>query len=93
VLRPASFPHAFTLKELARRTAQVDLGAVEGPDSARLAALHEGRRTADLLGASPVDDVEDPTGRRSADHETMAREVADLVDQVVAALWAAAGPA
>jgi protein-tyrosine phosphatase len=92
VLHPPTFAHAFTLRELARRVGRINRAPeAANTAAARLALLHEGRRPADLLGASAVDDVEDPTGQRFADHETMARDVSELVDRVVAALWPITG--
>jgi protein-tyrosine phosphatase len=87
VLHPRAFAHSFTLKELVRR------GEERGPcqpgetQVAWLAALHRGRRAADLLGSSPDDDVADPTGDLSVDHDTMASEVDDLVLRLVRLLW------
>jgi protein-tyrosine phosphatase len=87
VLDPLAFGRAFTLKELVRR------GEDHGPrqpgesQSEWLAAVHRGRQPAALLGASPDDDVADPTSDWSVDHDTMAGEVDDLMFRVVELLW------
>jgi protein-tyrosine phosphatase len=86
VLDPSAFSRSFTLKELVRRAAVVDSSPDE-PPATRLARLHLGRRPVDLLGSSRDDDVEDPTGSRFADHETMAREVSELIDRTVEIVW------
>jgi protein-tyrosine phosphatase len=87
VLEPAAFTRSFTLKELVRRGDGFELTTVDEASTSRLARLHRGRRPVDLLGASPDDDVEDPTGSPFADHETMAREVSELVDRTVEVVW------
>ena len=87
VLDPRAFGRSFTLKEIVRR------GEEHGPRRAGespaqwLAAVHQGRQPASLLGASPDDDVADPTSDLSVDHDTMADEVDDLVLRLVDLLW------
>jgi len=49
--------------------------------------VHEGRRSVELLGASTDDDVADPTESMLGDHDTTARELADLVDRLVELAW------
>ncbi len=89
VLDPRAFARSFTLKEIVRR------GEEHGPRRAGqtqaqwLAAVHQGRRPASLLGSSPDDDVADPTSDLSVDHDTMADEVDDLVLRLVDLLWPA----
>jgi protein-tyrosine phosphatase len=87
VLDPTALARTFTLKELARRAGAV--GPREAHESLRdwLARVHHGRSTAALLGASPEDDVADPTGGWTTDHETTAHELTALVDQVVQVAW------
>jgi protein-tyrosine phosphatase len=81
---PAAFPRLYTLKELARRA--LDRPREDGEDvhawSARLSA---GRRTTDLLGDDPADDVEDPIGCPRDVYVAVARELADAISIVVAA--------
>jgi protein-tyrosine phosphatase len=87
VLDPSTFPRAFTLKEIVRRGDELEPAAASEPPERRLARVHAGRRPAELLGSSIDDDVEDPTGSAFADHESMAREVSELVDRLVEQLW------
>jgi len=87
ILDPSAFPRSFTLKELVRRGGDLAPEASAEAPGRRLAFFHAGRRPVDLLGASSDDDVEDPTGNRFADHETMAREVSELMDRVVELVW------
>ncbi len=75
---PASFPKTFTLREIVRR------GLHTGPRGAAedlgswLAALHKGRRRANLAGQSPDDDVRDPMGGTREDYRRMLVDVATL---------------
>jgi hypothetical protein len=77
----------FTLKEFVRRSDE------KGPRhngqslTAWLADLHEGRSRADLLGASSIDDVADPTSDRRVDHNSLAEELDELVISTVDIVW------
>jgi protein-tyrosine-phosphatase len=84
---PTAWEKTFTLKELVRRSADRDLYRNGEPLAEWLAELHEGRSRADLLGASPIDDVADPTADRRADHNTTAEELDALVDAAVEYVW------
>jgi protein-tyrosine phosphatase len=77
----------FTLKELVRRAEVVGPRASGQSLAEWLALLHEGRIRNDLLGASPVDDVADPTSDRRVDHESMAEELDELVSAAVGLVW------
>jgi protein-tyrosine-phosphatase len=83
---PVALPRMFTLKELARRaTALAPFDAEPVRDwASRLGAL---RRTLDLLGDDPADDVADPIGRPAAVYEDVARELAETVWSIVGAGW------
>jgi protein-tyrosine phosphatase len=72
---PEAFPRTFTLKELVRRGSAVGPRAPDESFAGWLERVHEGRRPADLLGASDDDDVADPTGRVLADHRSTASEI------------------
>ena len=86
-LDPHAWPHAFTLRELARR------GDATGPRqrgedlASWLGRVHAGRRPADMLGASHEDDVADPTGDPLADYDSTARVLDELATRVVALAW------
>jgi protein-tyrosine phosphatase len=82
-----AWPRTFTLKELARRAADVGPRTRDEPLRGWLERVHEGRRSIELLGASADDDVADPTDTMIGDHDTTARELADLVDRVVELAW------
>ena len=51
--------------------------------------MNAGRRPADLLGQSRDDDVADPTTDPLADYDVMAREVDELVAELVDLAWPA----
>ena len=89
VLDPTAFARSFTLKEIVRRGQGFELTTTDEAPANRLTRLHAGRRSVDLLGSSHDDDVEDPTRSSFADHETMAREVSELMDRTVELLWGA----
>jgi protein-tyrosine phosphatase len=89
---PDAWPRTFTLKELVRR------GEACGPRrpgqslAAWLARVHQGRRTNDLLGDDPCDDVEDPIGRHDHVYEATAAELDDLIGRLVELAFAPAAP-
>jgi low molecular weight protein-tyrosine phosphatase len=84
---PRAFGRTFTLKELARRGAEVGPRPRDQTVGDWLADVHRGRRPTELLGSSRDDDVDDPTGSATRDHHTMAEEVDDLVQEVFALLF------
>jgi protein-tyrosine-phosphatase len=77
-----AWPRTFTLKELVRRGEAVGPRGADESLDAWLARVAAGRRPLDLLGASPDDDVADPTGSLTTDHESMTADVASLTDRV-----------
>jgi protein-tyrosine phosphatase len=79
---PSAWPRTFTLKEAVRRGEA--LGARHPSETlpSWVAQVHEGRQRRDLLGASPLDDVPDPTGGTLAEHEDTARELEDLTGRL-----------
>jgi protein-tyrosine-phosphatase len=81
---PRAWPHTFTLKELARRGQAVGPRRADEPVATWLARVGADRRPLDLLGASPDDDVADPTGSLTTDHTAMADDVTVLADRVAA---------
>jgi protein-tyrosine phosphatase len=87
---PDIWPRAFTLKELVRRGEMIRPRAPGESIDSWLARAHSGRIRADLLGASPDDDVEDPIGLSRSAYEETADELSDLVDRLVDLLWPAA---
>lgn len=95
VVVPEAFEYTFTLKELVRRAEAV---GPPGPGESLkkwLSRLHGGRRTVDLMGDDPADDVADPIGQAQPAYDRTAAELEDLVDRLVAAGLGAfgAGPA
>jgi protein-tyrosine phosphatase len=93
LLEPSAWPKTFTLKELIRRGYQVGPRQPLEPIGRWLAAVHDGRRTADLLGSSSDDDVEDPFGGSPQDYRDTAMLLAALVEELVGVAWPEAGPA
>ena len=87
---PDTWPRAFTLKELVRRGEMIGPRAPGESIDGWLARAHSGRNRADLLGASPDDDVDDPIGLSRSAYKKTADELSDLVDRLVDLLWPAA---
>jgi hypothetical protein len=83
---PSAFARLFTVKELA--------GRVRG-DGARtsetvrewIARIGADRRTRDLLGDDPLDDVEDPIGCPVHVYADVARQLTDAIVAFVSAGW------
>jgi protein-tyrosine phosphatase len=84
---PPSFAKTFTLRELVRR------GSESGPRRERqtladwLAQLGDGRRHAELLGTSPLDDIPDPMGGTSKEYRTMLAELATSTRTLHSLIW------
>ena len=87
---PDAWSKTFTPKELVRRGEAVGARSPGQALPEWLATLHEGRNRRDLLGASAVDDVADPTNDRRYDHQSLAEELEDLVTAMVDLVWPAA---
>jgi len=87
VLGSDLYPRTFTLKEIVRRGTEVGARPTDEPLEGWLARVHEGRRPTDQLGESPGDDVADPVGQGPAVYERTARELDDLITQLVDLLW------
>ena len=63
-----------------------------GPDgelAAWAASMHEGRHTADLLGAAEFDDVADPMGGSWEDFEEMGRTLWGIAHGLADLIWPA----
>ena len=84
---PDAWPKTFTLKEFVRRADEVGARPSDVSMETWLGTLHEGRSRIDLIGASPVDDVADPTSDRRVDHDSLAEELDALVESTVVYLW------
>lgn len=82
-----SWPRTFTLKELVRRGEAIGARGGDEPLSGWLTRVHLGRRPSELLGASPEDDVEDPTGGSPWEYRRAAAEIDDLVGRLVQLAW------
>jgi protein-tyrosine phosphatase len=89
VLDQGAWSRAFTLKELVRRASEVGARASGESLAEWLQRVNAGRRPADLLGQSRDDDVADPTTDPLADYDVMAREVDELVAELVDLAWPA----
>lgn len=82
-LAPHAWPRSFTLKELTRRALDVPSSVTDFAEWVRL--VGEGRRAADLMVASPDDDLDDPYGGPYRGHLDMVREV-DVLTRRLATL-------
>lgn len=89
---PEAWPRTFTLKELVRRGEAAAPRRAGQTLAAWLALVHLGRRTTDLLGDDPSDDVADPIGSPDSVYETTAAELNDLVDRLVTLAFAEPAP-
>lgn len=87
VLEPSVWRRAFTLREAVRRVEEV---GPRSPDEALrrwLERLSAARDRMSLMGASPDDDVRDPTTDITVDHATTAAQLEDLVRRLVSGVW------
>jgi protein-tyrosine phosphatase len=85
---PAVWPRCFTLKEFVRRGRAIGSRTPEQPMEAWLAVLHQGRKTADLLGSASEDDVFDPMhGNSDPDFQACVSQLARLVNELAILLW------
>jgi protein-tyrosine phosphatase len=84
---PPAFAKSFTLREVVRR------GRGRGPRSPEqsladwLTEVGEGRRHADLMGDSPLDDIPDPMGGRAKDYRVMLNEMETLTGTLHSLIW------
>ncbi len=83
LMLPEAWPRTFTLKELVRRGEAALPRRADQSLAGWLTAMHAGRRTRDLLGDDPADDVEDPIGAPDHVYEATAAELDDLVSRLV----------
>jgi protein-tyrosine phosphatase len=81
----------FTVKELARRAGTQGYRPAGVKLQPWLAGLVADREIEELLGASPLDDIDDPVGGPLAAYQDTAAELSSLVDRIVRTVWAA-GP-
>jgi protein-tyrosine phosphatase len=89
VLDRHAYARSFTLKELARRGAEVGPRAEDESVDEWLARVAADRKPADHLGSSPDDDVADPIGLTRRKFTACADEIDTLVDEVCGLLWPA----
>lgn len=87
VLEPDAWPRTFTIREFVRRAAAAGPRPADEALSAWVERVHAGRRRADLMGASPDDDVRDPTGGPSEDYEATVELLDTLLTQLVGLAW------
>lgn len=79
VTAPAAFSRTYTLRELVRR------GESVGPATSLehwLTRVGEDRRTSDLLGDDPLDDVADPIGGPDEDYRRTATQLEELIERL-----------
>jgi protein-tyrosine phosphatase len=78
LLNPSIYPRTFTLRELVRR-AQAAGGPEKGqPIWQWSVELSADRQFADMLGDSPLDDIEDPIGQSAEFFREIASQIAEL---------------
>ena len=83
VADPATWPRAFTLKEVVRRGEATGPGQAGESLACWLARMHAGRDRWALLGDSPADDVADPFGGPPEAYAASATQIEDLVGRLV----------
>ncbi len=93
VLDPSIWPRTFTLKELVRRASTTPRLPPEETVTAWLARIHAERDRRNLLGASPIDDVADPYGKKISDYEATLNELVGLADRLIELMWPRGQPA
>jgi protein-tyrosine phosphatase len=86
---PAAMDRSFTLKELVRRGRAIGPRPADEALAAWLVRAAEGRRPADILGASEADDIADPIGRRFSVFQRVAAEIERLTADLVDLAWPA----
>lgn len=89
VLAPESWPRAFTLRELLRRTLQASARMPDESLDGWLARAASGRSRRDLLGGGPDDDVPDPYGGPLTGYEATACLLDGLTHELTALGWPA----
>jgi protein-tyrosine phosphatase len=87
VLRPAAWPRAFTIRELARRGQQAGPRAPGEPLAAWLTRAADGRGRSELLGSRPADDVADPLGGPLRGYQATAALLDQLTRDLVGLGW------
>lgn len=87
VLEPSIWPHAFTLREAVRRAEAAAPRAPGQSLRAWLETLSAGRDRMALMGASPDDDVLDPTTDWTVDHASTAALLDELVCRLLSRAW------
>jgi protein-tyrosine phosphatase len=87
VLRPDSWPRAFTLRELVRRGRGAGPRAPGDPLAGWLAGAAAGRNRRALLGVDQADDVADPYGGPLSGYQATARLLDELTAELTALCW------
>ena len=87
VLDGDALGRCFTLPELVRRANEAGVRKTGETLREWLGRLGAGRVPSDLLGFDETDEVADPFQRGIAQYELCAREIAELVDELVALAW------
>jgi hypothetical protein len=87
VLDPPIWQRTFTLKELVRRGLAAHPRAPEESLEAWLARIHAERDRRDLFGASSIDDVADPFGKKISAYEATLTELIGLASHLLELIW------
>jgi protein-tyrosine phosphatase len=82
-LDPEAWSRTFTLRELVRRAATVAPPTTDEGFEGWLRRVAAGRRAADLLAPSALDDIADPYGRPRREHVAMVAELTRQIDALV----------
>jgi protein-tyrosine phosphatase len=83
-LESSAYRRAFTMKELVRRAEELPR---RGALDEWLAELSAHRQATELLGSSPLDDIEDPIGSSMRAFRATAGELDDLAERLVVAAF------
>jgi protein-tyrosine phosphatase len=84
---PSSFTKTFTLREIVRRGREHGHRRASESLAEWMEQISAGRRHADLIGDSPLDDIPDPMGGTSKDYRTMLMELATLTRTLHSLTW------
>jgi protein-tyrosine-phosphatase len=89
ILRPDAFARSFTLRELARRAAELGDRAAGVALATWLDQAHSGRSAAEYMRDDPDDDIADPHLAPVRVFRTLADQIDDLTGRVVTSVLAA----
>jgi protein-tyrosine phosphatase len=86
-MEPDAYPRTYTLLEFARRAPAIEPRRADQAMADWLDEVHTGRTGRGHLGTSPDDDIDDPIGRRQAQYDRCADQIAEALDIALSAAF------